>query len=566
MPSIKGGELLLRCLVQENVRVIFAVPDGAYNSVLGKLKEHGVRLIPPRHEAAAAHMADAWSRATGEPGVCMAGAGPGTANLLSGIITARSEGSPVIAITAQCPSKDIYPDRGGVFQYADQIGLFRSATKWNTFVSDPKRIPELVQKAFRVATSDRPGPVQLDIPEDVLGAEVEEERAVVEPRQRYRMTQPTPADRALVKEAAALLTEAALPAVYLGGGVRHSGAWAEARRLAEHLACPVLLGTAARGLIPEDHPLCFIPVSTGGMSLRREADLVLLVGTQMGQHENYGRPPQWGPPEQQKVIQVDVDPEMIGRSRPVDLALVGDARATLAGLIEEVEAISEPRSPSERLDEFRRQSQEWERNLAALAREGKPIHPAKLMTEVAEFFPRNGILVMDGGNTSLYCFQYQRVYEPRSFLWTSKFGHLGTGVPYAMGAKLANPERPVILVTGDSAFGFNLQELETAYREKLPFICVVSCDYRWGMEVPGQILTLGANNLVGVDHSRPRYDEVAKGFGCFGAYVEDPAEIRPALESAQRSGLPAVIQVVIDRDANVFPPGLMEFATAGGEV
>jgi len=521
MPSIKAGELLLRCLVQENVRVIFAVPDGAYNSVLGKLKEYGVRLIPPRHEAAAAHMADAWSRATGEPGVCMAGAGPGTANLLSGIITARSEGSPVIAITAQCPSKDIYPDRGGVFQYADQLGLFRAATKWNTFVSDPKRIPELVQKAFRVATSDRPGPVQLDIPEDVLDAEVEEERAAVEPRQRYRMTQPMAADRALVKEAAAMLAEATLPAVYLGGGVRHSGAWAEARRLAEHLACPVL---------------------------------------------NYGRPPQWGPPERQKVIQVDVDPEMIGRSRPVDLGLVGDARATLASLIEEVEAVTEPRSPSERLDEFRRQSQEWERNLAGLAREGKPVHPAKLMMEVAQFFPREAILVMDGGNTSLYCFQYQRVYEPRSFFWTSKFGHLGTGVPYAMGAKLANPDRPVILVTGDSAFGFNIQELETAYREKLPFICVVSCDYRWGMEVPGQVLTLGANNLVGVDHSRPRYDEVAKGFGCFGAYVEDPAEIRPALEAAQRSGLPAVIQVVIDRDANVFPPGLLEFATAGGEV
>jgi acetolactate synthase-1/2/3 large subunit len=564
MPSIKGGELLLKCLVQENIRVIFAVPDGAYNSVLGKLKENGVRLIPPRHEAAAAHMADAWSRATGEPGVCMAGAGPGTANLLSGIITARSEGSPVIAITAQCASKDIYPDRGGVFQYADQIGLFRSATKWNTFVSDPKRIPELVQKAFRVAMSDRPGPVQLDIPEDVLAAEVEEELAVVEPRQRYRMTQPMAADRALIKEAAALLTEAALPAVYLGGGVRHSGAWSEARRLAEHLACPVLPSTSGRGLLPEDHPLYFIPLSTGGMSARREADVVLLVGTQLGQHENYGRPPIWGLPGQQKIIQVDVDPEAIGRNRPVDLGLVGDAGATLASLLEEVEAITEPRAPSEKLDEFRHQSQAWERNLAGLAREGKPIHPAKLMMEVADFFPRDGILVMDGGNTSLYCFQFQRVHEPRSFLWTSEFGHLGTGVPYAMGAKLANPDRPVILVTGDSAFGLNIQELETAFREKLPFICVVNCDYRWGMEVPGQIQAFGADNLVGVDHSRARYDQVAEGFGCFGAYVEDPAEIRPALEAAQRSGLPAVIQVVVDQEANVHPPGFVEFATIGG--
>jgi acetolactate synthase-1/2/3 large subunit len=431
-------------------------------------------------------------------------------------------------------------------------------------VSDPKRIPELVQKAFRVAMSDRPGPVQLDIPEDVLAAEVEEEQAVVEPRQRYRMTQPMAADRALVKEAAALLTEAALPAVYLGGGVRHSGAWPEARRLAEHLACPVLPSTSGRGLLPEDHPLYFIPLSTGGMSARREADVILLVGTQLGQHENYGRPPIWGLPGQQKIIQVDVDPEAIGRNRPVDLGLVGDAGATLASLLEEVEAITDPRAPSEKLDEFRHQSQAWERNLAGLARDGKPIHPAKLMMEVADFFPRDGILVMDGGNTSLYCFQFQRVHEPRSFLWTSEFGHLGTGVPYALGAKLANPDRPVILVTGDSAFGLNIQELETAFREKLPFVCVVNCDYRWGMEVPGQIRAFGADNLVGVDHSRARYDQVAEGFGCFGAYVEDPAEIRPALEAAQQSGLPAVIQVVVDQEANVHPPGLVEFQTIGG--
>ena len=125
--------------------------------------------------------------------------------------------------------------------------------------------------------------------------------------------------------------------------------------------------------------------------------------------------------------------------------------------------------------------------------------------------------------TALFCFQYLRVFEPRSFLWTSKFGHLGAGVPYAIAAKLAQPQRPVVLVTGDSAFGFNIQELETAFREKAPFVCVVSCDYRWGMEAPGQILALGRDNLVGLDHSRARYDKVAEGFGCFGAFVNDPA-------------------------------------------
>jgi acetolactate synthase-1/2/3 large subunit len=565
MAAMKGGELLLKCLVQEKVRTIFAVPDVAYNPLLGKLKEYGVRLVPPRHEAAAAHMADGWSRVTGEPGVCIAGAGPGTANLLSGIITAKSEGSPVVAITAGCDSRAIYPERGGVFQYADQRRLFEGATKWNAYVSNWKRIPEMVQKAFRIATSGKPGPVQLDIPEDVLYAEVDETLVTLPPPEHYRATHPPAADRGLVKEAAALLTAAELPAIYVGGGVRHSGAWAEVRRLAEHLACPVLLGPSARGLIPEDHPLCFVPISGGAAALRQQADLVLLVGTQLGQLENYGRPPTWAPPEQQRLIQIDVSPEMIGCNRPVELGLLGDARTTLAALLEEVEAITPARSPSERLDEFRRLTDEWEKGLAALARDGAPIHPARLMTEVARFFPRNGILVMDGGMTALFCFQYLRVFEPRSHLWTSKFGHLGTGVPYAIAAKLAQPQRPVVLVTGDSAFGFNIQELETAFREKVPFICVVNCDYRWGMETPGQIMLLGRDNLVGLDHSRARYDKVAEGFGCFGAFVDDPAQIRPALDAAAKSGLPAVIQVEVDQEANIWPPGLMEFATAGQE-
>jgi acetolactate synthase-1/2/3 large subunit len=567
MATITAGELLLKCLVQEGVRIIFAVPDTSYNPVLGKLRQYGVRLLPPRHEAAGAHMADGWSRVTGQIGVCMAGAGPGAANLLSGIITAYSEGSPVLAITTNRHSATIYPDRGGVMQYADQVALFKPVTKWNALVSQAQRIPELVQKAVRAATSGRPGPVHLDIPEDVMAAEVDEEKAPVWESQRYRAAQPLVPDRALVKQAATMLTEAANPAIYVGGGVRHSGAWTELKLLAEHLSCPVLLAPGARGLFPEDHPLCFIPLSTGGMNLRKEADLVLLVGTQLSQLDAHGGPPFWAPAQAQEVVQVDVDPEAIGRNRPVDLGILGDARSTLAALLEEVEAITGPRPPSERLQAYQRQSRQWEEGLATLATEAKPVHPARLMTEARRFFPRDGILVMDGGNTSMYCFQYLRVYQPRSFLWTSDFGHLGTGLPYAMAAKLAQPERTVLLITGDSAFGFNLQELETAYREKIAVICLVSCDYRWGMEVPGQLVSLGLENLIGVDHSRARYDKVAEGFGCFGAYAEDPAEIQPALAAAVKSGLPAVIQVAVDQGANVLPPGLMQYAEAiHGEV
>jgi acetolactate synthase-1/2/3 large subunit len=563
MGQITGGELLLKCLVQEKIKYIFAVPDAGYNPLLGKLKDYGVRLIPPRHEAAAAHMADAMTRMTGRPAVCMSGAGPGTANLVSGITTAYAEGSPVIAITCNRRRPVINPDKGGSFQYCNQLDLFRPVTKWNALVSDWERIPELVQKAFRAATSGKPGPVQLDVPDDIFYGVGEEDAVHIPPPERYRVSYRLAGNPELVEEAAKMLVEAKLPLLHIGGGVKHSKAAAVVCELAEHLGSVVSASAGARGLVSEDHPQCFHCMSPGVQQARKSADVVLVVGTQLGETEFRGQAPDWAPPESQKIIQVDIDPRMIGLNREVDLAIIGDARRVVGDMLELVKQMTPRREPNEGIETLRQADQVWTQELLQTADDSpdSPVHPGGMARIVRQFFPRDSIMVLDGGNNGLYTAHYHHVFAPDSMLWTSKFGHLGTGIPYALGAKVADPEKIVYVVTGDSASGFNLMELETAKREKLPIIVIINCDYQWGMEAPGQIMEFGGpENMVGVAHYPIRYDKVAQAMDCHGEYVDNVNDLEPALKRALESGEPAVVHVVTNKEANTWPPGLLEFA------
>jgi acetolactate synthase-1/2/3 large subunit len=563
MAQITGGELLLKCLVQEQVKHIFAVPDAGYNPLLGKLKDYGVRLVPPRHEAAAAHMADAMARLTGRPAVCMSGAGPGTANLVSGIATACAEGSPVVAITCNRRRPVIYPDKGGSFQYCNQIDLFKPVTKWNAVVNDWSRIPELVQKAFRMAASGKPGPAQLDVPDDILYAVGDDQTIRVAPPERYRITYRLAGNPELVEEAARMLARAQYPLVHVGGGVKHSKAAAVVRELAEHLGAVVSASAGARGVIAEDHPQCFHCLSPAVREARKKADVVLVVGTQLGETEFRGQSPDWAKPENQKIIQVDIEPEMIGLNREVDLAIIGDARRVLGDILAQVKQLTQARKPVAPIASLRQTDKAWVEELMQTANDSvdSPVHPGSMARIVREFFPRESIMVLDGGNNGLYTAHYHAIFNPDCMLWTSKFGHLGTGIPYALGAKLACPDKTVYVVTGDSASGFNLMELETAKREKLPIIVIINCDYQWGMEAPGQIMEFGGpEHMVGVAHYPIRYDKIAQAMDCHGEYVENVNDLRPALGRALDSGEPSVIHVVTNKEANTWPPGLIEFA------
>jgi acetolactate synthase-1/2/3 large subunit len=561
MTQISGGELLLKCLKQEGITTLFGILDGSFNPFLAKLDEYGMRFVNPRHEAAAAHMAEAYARIRGEPAVVIGGIGPGAANLVSGVVTAFAEGSPLIVLSSQRRRNIIYPDRGGAFQNVPLLDLFRPVTKWSASVRQWRRLPELVRRAFREALSGRPGPVYLEIPEDVTRGSGDPATVEIWSPDQYRPGKPGPGDPALIARAAEMLAGSKRPFLHAGAGVSWAAAWEEFVALGDHLAAAMTASLAARGVVPEDHPRYFHALNFKALTAARsEADVVLVVGGRVGELDGWGRGVSWGSPDQQRVIQVDADPTAIGLNRPVDLGIVGDARAVLRSLLASVTSSLSPRQEHDGFERYRLLTRGWEDELQALlyVAEGQ-ISPGRMVQVMREFFPRDAITAMDGGNTSLWTAGFNPILGPRSYLYTAKFGHLGTGLPYAIGAKLAAPERPVYLISGDGAIGFNIQELETARRYGANITIVVSCDRGWGMERTSQMFAQIGDLVECELHPETRYDLVAQAFGCHGELVDDVDQLKPALERATSSGKPALIQVMVDPMNNLAPPGILMF-------
>jgi len=560
MSEMTGAEALVRCLLSEGVRYVFGIPGdqcGPITDAIHRIgRESGLEFITTRHEQAAAHMADAWARVSGQPGVCLATVGPGVADLVPGVYTAWADSIPIVVLGAQNQTWRIYPDHGSM-QSLDQVSLLTPVTKWRALVADVRRMPQLTQWAFRAATSGRPGPVYLDLPSNVLCARLDTEQFPILSPDRYRATARPMADQSMIEQAADMLVTAEWPLLHAGSGVLRSGAWEEFVQLAEYLSAAVTTSLGGRGVIPEDHPLCLIPASFGALGAQATADVVLLVGGRMGDVEFWGQPPAWGVPDEQKWIQVDIAPESIGLNRQVDLALVGDARGTLRALLEAVKARTGPKPENAQFADAREAQAAWLRQWEEGAQsDSTPIHPLRLMREVREFFPRESIMCADGGTTAVWAYYLNRIFEPRTFLWAADSGHLGSGVPYAIGAKLARPEVPVYCITGDGSFGFNAMELETARRLDIPVVIIIANDHGWGMIRSAQKAVHG-ERYIGVNfHQDTRYDKLAEALGCYGELVTAPDQIRPALQRAVDSGLPAVLDVRVDVEVHGFPPDL----------
>ena len=559
MATISGAEVLVRCLIEEGIRYVFGVPGDQCNPITDAIfrlgEKKGIRFVTMRHEQAAAHAADAWARVTGEPGVCLGTVGPGVADLVPGVYAAYADSVPIIVLGAQNQTWRCYPEHGSM-QALDQVPLMAPITRWQAMVNDVRRMSHLVQMAFRQATSGAQGPVYLDLPSNVLCDKVDTDQYPIMPPETYRPQIPPVADPSLIERAAEILVNARYPLIHVGSGVLRSGAWSETVQLAEHLSAPVTTTLGGRGIIPEDHPLCLIPSAPGAFQAQANADVVLLVGSRLGDTDFWGRPPIWGEMGKQKFIQVDIEPKNMALNRPVDLCLLGDAKSTLRSLIKQIHLRTGSKAENPQLSDARREQERWLAGWQEGATSDRvPIHPLRLMREVRAFFPRDAILVQDGGNTSVWSFYQNRVYEPRSFLWAADSGHLGAGVPYAIGAKLARPDRTVVCVTGDGSFGFNALEMETARRENTPIIVVIANDRAWGMIKGGQKLVY-KERYCGVDFSDARYDKLAEALGCFGERVTEPNQIKPALERAMASGLPAVLDVIVDAEAHLTPPDL----------
>ncbi|MBU7013225.1 MAG: thiamine pyrophosphate-binding protein [Theionarchaea archaeon] len=556
-PKLTGGDVLVQCLVQEGAKKVFGVPgDQLYPFLDAIYKSDEIDFVTTRHEQAAAHAADAWARVTGNPGVCVGTVGPGAADLVPGVYVAYADSIPMIVITAQNQSWKIHPDHGSM-QALDQQSLFHPITKWRVLVNHWKRIPSLVQWAYRNAVSGRPGPVLLDFPADVLfdaGYPEELESPVLPPHQ-YRAVASPVGNPEAIRTAAQLLVEAKAPLIHAGGGVLQSEASDEIVGLAEHLQAPVTTSLMARGVIPEDHELCLLPAGYGSLAAQVGADIVLAVGGRFGDLDFWGKPPGWGEPDEQRVIQIDIDPTMHALNRRVDLAITGDAKVTLRQLLEEVKKIHpEKKIPREDLEDDRAAQEAWLNDFKELSNSSQvPIHPLTVIQKVRDFFPRSAISIVDGGNTAIWAVYLNRIYEPRTFLWASDSGHLGTGIGYAIGAQLARPDRSVYCITSDGSVMFNIQELETAARLCVPIVIIVVNDQAYGMIKAGQKAVCDSR-FIGVDFTDARYDRIAEAMGCYGERIQSPDEVTPALQRAVDSGKPALLDVVVDSDVNLEPP------------
>jgi acetolactate synthase-1/2/3 large subunit len=569
MSQISVGEFLIRCLAAEGVDMMCGIIDGAHIPMVVHTAKYGIRYVNARHEEAAAHIAEAYTRIARKPAVVIGNPACGTGNMLAGLVSAHGEGHPVIAIGTTRSRIRSDPNRGGAWQAADTESMARPITKYCATIRQWERVPEMVRAAFRAALTGRPGPAFLAIADELLATTIDEAQApAIYPAARYRVTDMGSGDPDQIERAAKALATAERPFIHAGKGVLWSAGAEELLALAEHLGAGLSATLGGRGAVPENHPHYFHPFDLAGVGMARgQADVVLVVGARLGEYDSWGMPPTWGMPSQQTTIQIDADPMSIGLNRPVDIAVVADAKKALAALLARVREKRAARKEMTDLAKYREESATTiTKGIEYLTRPGKTgLNPGQMVLAVREFFPPETITVLDGGNTTLTGVAYHPILTPNSFLYSVKMGYLGTGVPFAIGAKLAAPDRPVCAIVGDGAFGFHAMELETAAREKLPLIVIVAVDDAWGMEKTAFAAQgFGPPDWAGrgIDMGAVRYDGIAQMMGCHGELVRNQDELRPALERSAAAGKPAVLHVQVDRDLNTTPPGYEQFRKA----
>jgi acetolactate synthase-1/2/3 large subunit len=559
MAQIDGGAMLVRVLEQAGIDTLFVLHGGHLDAILQAASERGMRLVDTRHEQAAGHAADGWARTTGKPGVAVVTAGPGMTDCVTAIANAHLDCVPTLFISGAAPLREAetLPLQGGI----DQIAMVEPITKWAHRVTHTERIPDLVAQALRVATTGRPGPVFLELPIDVLFSRIDESR-VSFPEKIVPDTAPAPAPTA-VKQAIDWLQAAERPAILAGGGAWFSGSEELLRAFAERTGTPVFSNSKAHGMMPGDHPLCgrgFANLAIAAGAGVGSADVVLVLGARLGMFTGGRGAPLI--PAGARIIQVDIAPEEIGRNRTVDLGIAADCRETLQAL----DALAAKREWPDR--------KAWQRGLQAvrdghkamfaqaLESEKAPIHPYRLVTEIVRALPPDAIVAADGGETSSWMDMVASVSSGGRWMSHGYLGCLGTGMPFAIAAKVAHPDRPVLCIVGDGSVGLNFSEFDTMVRHDLPIVTVVNNDQLWGMSAHGQDLIYGDNRRVVTELGATRYDLAAEGFGCHAEHVVEPGELPGALARAFASGKPACVNVM--SDGSVIAPITRSMIGGGG--
>jgi acetolactate synthase-1/2/3 large subunit len=521
---VDGGDLVARTLKRHGVTHLFGLGGGHINPTWWAAPRHDIRLVDVRHEAAATHCAEGWALATGQPGVAVVTAGPGLTNALTGIATAYAQRSPMVVLAGAATLRGA--DRGEV-ETLDQLEIVKPVCKWARRVYHLDRIPEYVTRAFTEATTGTPGPVYLEIAIDLIHDQIDDERVDTPPP--FGRAEAAPAPRLeVVERAAQVLREARRPAIVAGSGVFWAHAADELRALVER-GIPIITRQAARGVISDDHPLCF---GRDWQNVVSQADVLLVVGKQLDYFFGYGRFPHLD-----HLIQIDIEPSEIGRNQvPVTVSMVADAKPALAALAASVPTLD----TSGWIAQLQAQANAVQNAKLTLASsDAMPIHPLRLCAEVAQRIDSNTPLVGDASNMLMWVDAWFRAREPGRIPSMGNLGTIGHGVCYALAAGLAHPGTKPVWMVGDGSFGFNAMELDTAARHRVPIVTVIMNNCGWS----------GAWVPLGVRH----YERMAAAFDGEGFFVEQSAEIGPALDAAFACGAPSIVNVMLDPAADYFP-------------
>ncbi|MCB9765144.1 MAG: acetolactate synthase [Alphaproteobacteria bacterium] len=527
---VHGGRLVARALANEGVSHLFTLCGGHIQHIYDGCLDEGIRVVDFRHEQAAGHAAEGWARATGQPGVAAVTAGPGVTDAVTAAANAFRGGTPMILIGGQGPA--FFREMGSL-QEMDHVSLLRSITKWSVTIPETRRIPDYIAMAFRKATTGVPGPVFLEMPLDIL-MNFEKMDGVNWPSD-YRTAAAPGGDPAYIEQAAALLAKAERPVAVVGTQWWWSPYRDVVAQFVEHFDLPVFFNGGARGALPPDHPNNFRLCRSKAMAL---SDLVLIFGTPWDFRLGYGQKV----PAEVPVVQVDLDPDVIGHNRGAQVGVVGDTGLVMKQLVEAGASATH----ADWLEAVRGFEQaKFAKMVPEMQSDASPVNPLRFSKELADAIPPDATVVCDGGDIVGTAAKLVATHRGGHWMDPGPLGTLGVGPSYAMAARLARPESPVFIIYGDGSFGLNGMEFEAAVRQDIPIIGVVGNDAAWTQIRRGQVQIFSPDRAPATELEFTRYDKMVEALGGHGEFVERPEDMRPAIDRALASGKPALVNVKI---------------------
>ena len=546
MSKMSGSKALLEGLWNEGARVVFGLPGGAIMPVYDAFLDSEIRHILARHEQSAAHMADGYARASGKPGICMATSGPGATNLVTGIATAFADSSPIIAITGQVATPTIGKD---AFQECDTVGIVTPITKYAFQLMQSQEIPAIVKKAFKIASTGRPGPVLIDLPRDVqINVANMSFPKKVDIRGYNPHITPHPVQ---TKKAADLLMNSNKPMIWSGGGIIISNATPQLREIAELLMAPVVTSLIGKGGFPENHPLSLGPIGMHGRPEANkaicEADCILAVGVRFSDRST-GRFDEFA--KDAHIIHIDIDPAELGKNKKVELPIVADVGIALKSLIASLKRKIVKRDKtlwSKRLQEIKSQIREGDFGSS------NELYQPKIVQKMRELLPSNGILTTEVGKNQMWGELYYQAIEPRTWITSTGLGTMGFGFPAAIGAKVAKPEVPVVDLAGDGSFRMTENSLSTCIEEDIPVTVVILNNSTLGMVEQWQRLFYNGRYSGVKLGNTPDFVKLVEAYGAQGLRAQSIKEFEKAFKEAINSEVTTVIDCPVAPEEDVFP-------------